>query len=560
MLKAVTGSTRNGIGGQGGAFIREIGDSIIANGVNDSLTGTDGNGGYYHQRNDIAWALALTGWPMVYQVYYYGILISPFLGSNSGVGGDRTDDLLGRIENDLLQFPTDVCRISIGTNDLSGSIELATIKDNIKSLVLRASANSQNIWLDTVLPRVAPGALSVDNEANRVALNIYIRELASQFPNVTLLDGDAALGDGAGGIAEADYLIDGIHPTPIGSYTRAVKTIVPVLRKMIASSVLERSVPEYYDVSDAPYGNLLINSAFTGTGGTASTNVTGTLPDDWRAECAGGTDLTSVASIVSQADWNGDTANYIQHVATTTGGGVIDEYVRTRVSATVTTGIVAGAWYEGEVEIIVDANSGTNVTRAIWLDCRDTTGDQTKVQFHNQGYSSGGNDTLYPEDAIRLIAKTPPFIADGTTGMLFYINLGMDASVAGTRTMRIGAPSLKRIQDPTAVILGKSYSVRKKNQTADFTVDVPPRFIVKSVSIANNSANAVTGGIKIGTTDGGTEVLTTVAVGANEMVAVDAADLTLSAFSTLTLQTLYIQDVTAWNSADLDVTVNLEAC
>lgn len=89
-----------------------------------------------------------------------------------------------------------------------------------------------------------------------------------------------------------------------------------------------------------------------------------------------------------------------------------------------------------------------------------------------------------------------------------------------------------------------------KAQTNDFTYSVPAGWQIDAIYIKNNTANAVTGGIKIGTSSGGTQVVTAQAVGANANLRINA--LTINWFSATSAQTLYIQDVTAWNSANLD--------
>lgn len=71
----------------------------------------------------------------------------------------------------------------------------------------------------------------------------------------------------------------------------------------------------------------------------------------------------------------------------------------------------------------------------------------------------------------------------------------------------------------------------------------------------NTTANAVTGGVKIGTTYGGTDVVAAQAVGANAVADVLPTDLLKKVFTAD--QILYIQPVTAWNNANLKVRVVL---
>jgi hypothetical protein len=88
--------------------------------------------------------------------------------------------------------------------------------------------------------------------------------------------------------------------------------------------------------------------------------------------------------------------------------------------------------------------------------------------------------------------------------------------------------------------------------TANTTVSIPAGNIIQHLVIQNATGNAVTGGIKIGTTDGGIDVIVAVAVGANALFCVLDATLLKRVFSLSGATTLYLQTVTLWNSANLN--------
>ena len=89
----------------------------------------------------------------------------------------------------------------------------------------------------------------------------------------------------------------------------------------------------------------------------------------------------------------------------------------------------------------------------------------------------------------------------------------------------------------------------------DATLSVPAGYRIRDIFMRNTTANAVTGGVRIGTTDGGTQVVTGLAVGANAFVRTTGVQ---ALFSATAAQTLYIQAVTAWNSASLDFVITLD--
>lgn len=92
-------------------------------------------------------------------------------------------------------------------------------------------------------------------------------------------------------------------------------------------------------------------------------------------------------------------------------------------------------------------------------------------------------------------------------------------------------------------------------KTAAFTLDIPQGSRVRAIHVRNKTVNAVTGGVKIGTTVGGTDVLAAGAVGAS---AVATYLPLISAVNTAGVRTLYFDAVTAFNSASLDVAVEWE--
>lgn len=95
---------------------------------------------------------------------------------------------------------------------------------------------------------------------------------------------------------------------------------------------------------------------------------------------------------------------------------------------------------------------------------------------------------------------------------------------------------------------------------ANTTIICPAGYSLLAVSLFNSTANAVTGGVKIGTTSGAVDVVAAQAVAANACLRILDAALLLKYFSPTVDQTLFIQAVAAWNSAAVNFkfTFNLE--
>jgi hypothetical protein len=92
-------------------------------------------------------------------------------------------------------------------------------------------------------------------------------------------------------------------------------------------------------------------------------------------------------------------------------------------------------------------------------------------------------------------------------------------------------------------------------QTANDTLVIPAGYSILGISVVNTTANAVTGGIRIGTTDGGTDVVVALATAANAVIGVPDATILKKLFSTSVDTTLFIQAVVAWNSASVDTNI-----
>lgn len=115
-----------------------------------------------------------------------------------------------------------------------------------------------------------------------------------------------------------------------------------------------------------------------------------------------------------------------------------------------------------------------------------------------------------------------------------------------------GSAGSQGIQGATGAADTSASIITALNVTANTTVSIPSGNIIQHLLIQNSTGNAVTGGIKIGTTDGGIDVVVSVAVGANALFVVLDATLLKRAFSMSGATTLYIQTVTLWNSANLN--------
>jgi hypothetical protein len=84
---------------------------------------------------------------------------------------------------------------------------------------------------------------------------------------------------------------------------------------------------------------------------------------------------------------------------------------------------------------------------------------------------------------------------------------------------------------------------------------LPANCLIDYVVIVNNTANAITGGLKFGTTSGATDICVAIAVAGNALTFITDALLLKRLFSTTATQQVFIDAVAAWNSANVDITI-----
>jgi hypothetical protein len=91
--------------------------------------------------------------------------------------------------------------------------------------------------------------------------------------------------------------------------------------------------------------------------------------------------------------------------------------------------------------------------------------------------------------------------------------------------------------------------------TSFFLGVLPPSAVIDQIVIVNSTANAVTGGIAIGSTSGGADVVAAQACAANCTLAVADSALLKRAVSATAPTQIFATAVTSWNSANVTVSV-----
>lgn len=106
---------------------------------------------------------------------------------------------------------------------------------------------------------------------------------------------------------------------------------------------------------------------------------------------------------------------------------------------------------------------------------------------------------------------------------------------------------------PSDVLLKKISALAVSS--ANSSIILPAKAIIKDIIVLNNTANAVTGGIKFGTSAGATDIASGLAIAGSALVSITDAALLKKIFSFSATQTIYFDAVVSWNSTNVDVII-----
>ena len=146
---------------------------------------------------------------------------------NRGIGGDTTPNLLYRLQDDVLSLHPVGLVLLIGTNDLGEHTPPADIADNLRTLHahIRAAYPEIPVAWCLVMPRRGD-----DTYPARIReVNGYIREIAAQDPQATVVDTFTPLAQPDGSSIPADYVPDRLHLNADG-YAVWRRVLEPVLQ------------------------------------------------------------------------------------------------------------------------------------------------------------------------------------------------------------------------------------------------------------------------------------------------------------------------------------------
>jgi acyl-CoA thioesterase-1 len=148
---------------------------------------------------------------------------------NRGVNGERSDQIAGRFDRDVLSALPRVVVIIAGVNDVYQGLPAANVKTQLRAMYDRALRANIAVVAGSIIPY---NSATADQNARMRDINAWIAAECAKDPRLTFVDTRTAVAaDG-----QPDKLSgspDGLHPDAEG-YRHMALALEPALRKLLA--------------------------------------------------------------------------------------------------------------------------------------------------------------------------------------------------------------------------------------------------------------------------------------------------------------------------------------
>ncbi len=406
-----------------------------ASGTTTVTVPADGNQyqALYQSRGFAVCALAISGpsWVVARtSVYPFGIAIG-------GVPGFSSASLLAaRWQTDRIVPHVDV--ICIGTNDVASGTNAATIINNILEFVLsRIAIGVARVGICTIPPR---DSATATQKKVRAQVNRWINDFAGVTPSVACLDVSAAVEDPSSGNWLSTYSSDGTHPSNIGAWAMG-KVVATWLLTLSSTTPRWPNHGDIYDATYNPYGALFTTAGYTsfeGTGGTAGTGASGTVPTAFNLQRYVGSGITAVGSKVARTDNVGGYWYQIE-LANASGDDAMRLYSQANNKSISTFGLSVGDEIEAWLEVNIPTSSGLKFADIFlsWTGCSGRY-----IRAFNDAYHS--NAALYDNPGKFWLRTPRATIPVGATA--FGITFIFGTASGGSATVQLGRFSVNKVR------------------------------------------------------------------------------------------------------------------
>ena len=136
--------------------------------------------------------------------------------ANAGIGGETTDQMLARVDADVLAQAPRFTTVLGGTNDVFKGVDAATIQTNLSMIYDKLAFTNVGIIAFTIPPLLMQDEVKAQTLRD---VNAWMRAtVESNWPNAKLVDWSGALSwEGDEALANPSYVVDGIHFSEAGA-------------------------------------------------------------------------------------------------------------------------------------------------------------------------------------------------------------------------------------------------------------------------------------------------------------------------------------------------------
>lgn len=223
---------------------------------------------------------------------------------------------------------------------------------------------------------------------------------------------------------------DGLHPNAVGS------RVVGIHAANILNNLLPIDSRRSIGGSDGTSGDLnnaCLNALMLGSGGSAGTGASGTIPQYWGAARNAGAGITGVISQVARTNGRG---NWMRATLANAAGAATDTFRFTRQYSVGSAGTIGDTVF-AECDVAYNVTTGT-LNKLELVVFAFTSGFATLYTVASNYTDVGAGKALALTGTDEITLVTPSFVVPATTAYLFFA-FTMGLSVGGDATADIGS-------------------------------------------------------------------------------------------------------------------------
>lgn len=364
------------------------------------------------------------------------LLDSPFrLLNNGGIAGQTSEEILARVQTDVLDYSPDWCFFLASINDVAGGLTPEQTIANQQAAITQMVNAGINVCVMAIGPYTAnANATKHVHRVNRAMAEFCAETSGTIFVDTyaEMVNPTSATGAIASGMSD-----DALHLSPKGARAWG-QAIADALSPHIKSTVLlPSSMSESYLVSTDEY-QLLDNPLFTGSAGTASgVGASGTAADDWTFGIASGSATTvgSVAARTVAADGDAIGNNQVLTISAASSGALVNLRLIPNLLALASTGSTVYLVGHIQLENPVDV---AYVRAAIFITVAGVS-YQVRVMENSDG--------TYDNTGFSFKFRTAEFVIPEGSVTTFQCraDIGFGTSGAGSAVLKLGRAGLYQI-------------------------------------------------------------------------------------------------------------------